>query len=581
MNSTQYLMQGLSYYGEGDYTSAIVSYENALLLQDKALQDNTAVIYTNKATALTKLMKYEEAIHDYTFAIDYDILSSPAPYYGRGVVMMKILDYHKAINDFTSAIQFSDNFGLAYYGRAAVYMKLGKYKDAEKDYKKLIELWHYLPSCALFYNGLGNAKYKLGEYVKAIEYYDAAIKTDPNFVAAYNNRGNAYYKLTKYNEAQKDFNTAITLNPRNEKQYQWQYLFDYALPDFVDDIETYLIARKFDNLFTEEFLVNIFRLMKEGKEDYSQIAKILISSNNYFLTTTASDIDNRYIYSILYIQVMKIVALLHIDNITFPISHYTSIGVAKSLLFESSPLRFSNVVKANDEYEGMMLHLFLNIKQDFVSNNQAYIACFVLGADEHNMFRLYGKTNNEENSGICLSLNKDFFFFFLTFNMNDKQEKSSLFRCIYIHYNKNNPNELMYVTDVGGNIDEDTSHIKTETQTALSILKTIIDNNTKLKTEIINKLITPLQYLIKIDSWKEEKECRILKIVSPNNPLVLKDKITKRTFLNYSVLNNFMTDIYIGCNAFKDEESRKEFINNLKVKFPNVHCMLSRHKNRT
>lgn len=579
MNSMQYIMQGIAYYGEGDYSSAIISYENALNSQDKNLQDNTAILYTHKATALAKLNRYDEAIYNYTFAINYSKDPTPISHYGRGMVMIKLCDYQKAIEDFNSAIQFSDNFGLAYYGRAITYMKLRQYKAAENDYNKLIELWNYLP-CALFFNGLGCAKYNLCKHEEAIECYNSAIDIDPHFIAAYNNRGNAYYKLNKYHNALNDFNIAISLNPQNEKKYQWQSLFDYPLPDFVDDVKTYLTAIKSDNIFFTALLMDVLRLMKVEKEDYSTIAKALINSNHHFLKTTATDIDNRDIYSMIYLQVMKIMSLLHIDNITLPISHYTSTIVAKSLLFESSPLRFSSIERTNDEYEGLMLHLFLNIKENLPSDTQAYIACFVLGQDNHNMFRLYGKTNNEESSGICLCLKGNFFTQKMTFDIEERQEKVPIFRCVYVNYDKNYSDKSMYVSDIGGNVSEDIKRIKTEVQTNLFILKKIIQTNSNLSIDVINKLIKPLQYLIKIDSWKEEKECRALKVASFDNPLILRDEGKQRAFLNYLTISEFVDRIYIGCNAFKDKRSCNEFINHVKRLYPNINCILSKHKNR-
>ena len=50
-------------------------------------------------------------------------------------------------------------------------------------------------------NNKGLALNNLGKYEEAIEWYDKALKIDPNDVNALNNKGKALYNLGKYQEA--------------------------------------------------------------------------------------------------------------------------------------------------------------------------------------------------------------------------------------------------------------------------------------------------------------------------------------------------------------------------------------------
>ena len=58
------------------------------------------------------------------------------------------------------------------------------------------------------YNNRGLAYANLGEYGRAIEDYDQALRLDPGYVLAYNNRGFAYKNLGEYRRAIEDYDQA-------------------------------------------------------------------------------------------------------------------------------------------------------------------------------------------------------------------------------------------------------------------------------------------------------------------------------------------------------------------------------------
>ena len=63
------------------------------------------------------------------------------------------------------------------------------------------------------FNNRGVAYQKKGEYERAIEDFDAAIKIDPNYADAFANRAETYQKMADYPRALKDFDEAIRLQP--------------------------------------------------------------------------------------------------------------------------------------------------------------------------------------------------------------------------------------------------------------------------------------------------------------------------------------------------------------------------------
>lgn len=83
------------------------------------------------------------------------------------------------------------------------------------------------------YNNRGNAYVAEGEYDRAIQDYDQAIKVNPNYAKAFNNRGVAYARKGQHDLAVRDFNEAVKLDP------------DYAVA-FANRAETYLTAGQHD-----------------------------------------------------------------------------------------------------------------------------------------------------------------------------------------------------------------------------------------------------------------------------------------------------------------------------------------------
>ncbi len=67
-------------------------------------------------------------------------------------------------------------------------------------------------NAAAYYNR-GVANCKLGEYARAIPYFDRAIEINPEYADAYKDRGAAYGKLRNYNQAISDFDSSVKINP--------------------------------------------------------------------------------------------------------------------------------------------------------------------------------------------------------------------------------------------------------------------------------------------------------------------------------------------------------------------------------
>jgi tetratricopeptide (TPR) repeat protein len=120
-------------------------------------------------------------------------------------------------------------------GRGTAYRAMGDFDRAIQDYDQAIKL-NPNDTNAFYYRGIANgmrgeaeraiqdfdqaAWYSRGLtysnkglWDRAIQDYDEAIKLDPNYVRAISNRGNAYLAKREYDRAIQDYDQAIKLDP--------------------------------------------------------------------------------------------------------------------------------------------------------------------------------------------------------------------------------------------------------------------------------------------------------------------------------------------------------------------------------
>lgn len=98
-----------------------------------------AVEYNHQGVALADAGQYDEAITEYTKAIELDPSYAQA-YNNRGVAYDNKGQYDLAIADYNKAIELSPNSALFYYNRGFAYSKKGQRDLAISDLNKAIEL---------------------------------------------------------------------------------------------------------------------------------------------------------------------------------------------------------------------------------------------------------------------------------------------------------------------------------------------------------------------------------------------------------------------------------------------------------
>jgi hypothetical protein len=269
----------------------------------------------------------------------------------------------------------------------------------------------------------------------------------------------------------------------------------------------------------------------------------------------------------LYIQTLEILDKLYIKRIdtkkVLKVSYYTQKSVAQKLLIASKDenkygefrLYYTNGM--NDPHEGKTLLQFLEIENEDLELPETlpFIACFSLEVDSLNQFRLYGKDNKEEATGVGIAFDFDFF----DNGTNKEQEKYRLYRCVYIdtHEGKislsfskkeeeedeeEEEKEIKYnqseVEDLFKDLKEKIQDLKEETLKELKI-------NDINKTELAKDLLIRIRYLVKDHAFMEERECRIINMINKEK----RSKINidgERLYINIGGVKNYVDEIYFA-----------------------------------
>ncbi len=127
-----------------------------------------------------------------------------------------------------------------FYDRAGAYYLKGDYDRAIQDYDQAIRLD---PSFALAFSSRGLAYYKKGDYDRAIQDFDQAIRLNPDYALAFASRGEAYDKKGDRDRAMQDYDQAIQLDPNDSMTfnnrgctYFTKGKYDRAIQDYVQAI---------------------------------------------------------------------------------------------------------------------------------------------------------------------------------------------------------------------------------------------------------------------------------------------------------------------------------------------------------
>ena len=135
--SQGYYLRALSYLGREDTDNALADLEQAFATMPDS-PEYGVVLYDLRANIYTDLERYDDAIADYSEAID--LSPSADLYFSRAQLFGVIEDFDKALTDLNSAIVESADDPVLRVYRAFINIQLGNSEDAAPDYYRFMEL---------------------------------------------------------------------------------------------------------------------------------------------------------------------------------------------------------------------------------------------------------------------------------------------------------------------------------------------------------------------------------------------------------------------------------------------------------
>ncbi len=519
--------------------------------------------------------------------------------------------YYKAMqySNSDNAVYAFANWGDALRDLAKINEDESLFNKAIKKYDEAIgiepdNLWHIIGRGDALYD-LAKIEQKEHSFRKVIDNYEAAPSEQESFWLSVG-WADALYDLAKIEQKEHSFEIAIdkydeAINIYNENMYQSEGKF-YAF--FKLGIALVNLAKINQNKDLYEKATDNFRKSKKNileiltsleEVDRKKLLKTNIlhslldfdDNDTYFkeVTEKLTDKQRKKIneYKEVYIRSFFIISLLHVkDKNEKLVAHYLEKNISQRLLFDSnSKFRLNAINYSNDPKEGRTLLDFLYGKEEYKTdeelNNKEYEAfagCFTFNYDSLNQFRLYGKEGDKEGTGLSLVFRNNFFnkevIPALKSSKIDSSETSDynyiekdkfpLYRCIYIDpqsgtgqpiavvgqkeeslFDKENMRDKFHKYNT--EMNKITKRVKKE-------MRYLKDKAKNLDPVIVGKLLIHLRYLVKHIAFKEEQECRMVKIHNLNDKEIeMKDEY-KQMYIKYSpAVPLYIDKIYFGPKA--------------------------------
>lgn len=224
--------QGNALYKEKKFEEAIQKYDEAIKLDEKNM-----LIRNNKAACLIELKKLPEALQVIDEAIEkYREIDfkDKSPLHLAKLLARKGRIY-TLMDDFDQAIKFyGDSLLEDHNGQVETDLKDVKKKKKEKETLAYID-----PAKSLEHREKGNEFFKKGDWGKALEEYEEAIKRNPNDAVIYNNRSSCYIKIMNYQQAFVEVEKALKIDPKFVKALLRKATIHSFLKEYHKALQTY------------------------------------------------------------------------------------------------------------------------------------------------------------------------------------------------------------------------------------------------------------------------------------------------------------------------------------------------------
>ena len=548
------------------------------------LNSDLAFLYNYRGLCKNNLGLYEEAIKDFDISIELNKKFKNSPtainkdladaYYYKGLAKNNLREYKEAIDNFNETLKCNRSYWLVVnYNIGICKINLGEYEDAINYFDNINQIKYYNET----------EKKEESYYIKIYEYHMSTF-CNKAFAKLLSGKNVYFEDFINYNK--------FFIPNNNHIIYIVSLLFENYKYDLIEKIFNYLVEENYNDLWENDITFNLLKSKTIDKEILKNIKKNLLYQ---YLLLQSLSFNNK---------ILKREFTYNIE-----IAHYTSLNILLKLIKEDNKIRITNISNANDPKEGKILENILNKnKLDIkIKNDENLITLqtsFSRNKDALTMFRLYGKNENKEATGICLVIDKKYFndnylSSVIELNLdNQKQEekkgnenykkakeiiqkrfeRKNLYWVIYYNEEKNqlvfNPTKSKYssvIIDLN-TINKNKKNINKIEDLINCIFHNIINSakeidnqieNKNLTDEIFSNLFENIRYIIKHEAFFEEQELRMLITTNYKNENINIEEDKKRLYINYNELfnenENFIKEIILG-GKIEDKELTSDYI---------------------
>lgn len=567
---------GTYYLLKKDISGADVCFKKVEGLEENELSNSQIAFYLYTIEDYEKSQLYV----DKTLSINSDNESALNT---KGLLLIKKEEYQDAINIFKTLIKNNVSNSMYHSNLGHAYHLKNKINEARKELKKSISLD---PSNAYAYNNLAILYHSQSDYKTAWTYAESATSIESDISIFWQNKAEILISLIKSGE---------------QTEENLEYVGYCLMRGNISAVDAISALNLSDIQFS--------------KHEMCQIIRGMINMDIFYSETTRNCQVDKDSYLNIYQISLEIVALLNaseVDELEF--AHYTTQETANTLIFNNSPFRLNSVTTANDPKEGYPLLNFIGFTGSYSPNiYQAFVGSFTFNPDSLNQFRLYGKNNNIEGSGMSLILSFNYFADDININnslvnpfkITTTKIKQPLFRCVYLDpisrrvislghkeacvFYRENLNKtkdkideqvdkyLNFINDLKVKVEEGLNSLNSEVH---NIFNKVQNDPIKHSEAIrlIPLLLIHIRYLVKHYDFKEEQECRIIQV----EPLINNSRIkisddNSRMYVNYLPFHKdsktYLKSMYSGPRT-SNFELLKDRVTQLGL---NIYCIKNDH----
>ena len=549
----------------------------------------------NLGNLLSDLKRFSEAEQAYKNVLRADRVESYASaQLNLGILIKQQERFSEAEQAYKNVLRAdrADTYAKAQLNLGNLLVDLKRFSEAEQAYKNVLRA-DRVESYAKAQANLGFLYNKLGKSELCLKYLRKVKRKDSELSYAYaqyflwlKTKNKIYLKhIMRTDDEKQYYNAQFKLG---ELEYSTEKPKLNSILDYWDNIPEY--SESYTKIYYKKHLIRkIFNTQKSLSMSLLGIFKKVDS----LLSSLIIKHENEDL-----------------------IAHYTSPFVAKLLLAKdicgfskNSNMRLNTIDLMNDPTEGVILNHYLNLSPDLIStNDQAFMACFTLHHDSLNQFRLYGKENQKEGSGLSLILSNQFFeqeniFSNIRFQNADNSviagredddltdiransvvedlkeniiQKLPLYRCVYIDPDSklieiSHREEWTFCREekslkshkwdtYAEEIKQLRDRVRKEFQNLENLILPLyqrISQDLKKysnEAELLAEILLPLRFLVKHMAFKEEQECRVVYVTQWDDHFVQYDENLKRFYIDYG--QDIVTDlkkIYLGPHALHEK----------------------------